>query len=70
MEKVLSRSKSAIKKETDSAYEKSRGDIRNHYTLYENAMKHRADITINNSRHFFLNQPCFLNQATKLARPA
>jgi ABC-type transport system involved in multi-copper enzyme maturation permease subunit len=39
-----------IKKETDSAYEKGQEDVRNHYTLYENAMKRRADVARNLSR--------------------
>jgi len=40
----------AIKKETDSAFEKGQEDVRNHYALYENAMKHRANVTRNLSR--------------------
>ena len=40
----------AIKKETDSAFEKGQEDVRNHYALYENAMKHRADVARNLSR--------------------
>jgi len=40
----------AIKKETDSAFEKGQEDVRNHYAVYENAMKHRANVTRNLSR--------------------
>jgi hypothetical protein len=40
----------AIKKETDSAYEQGQQDVRNHYALYENAVKHRADVARNLSR--------------------
>jgi ABC-type transport system involved in multi-copper enzyme maturation permease subunit len=40
----------AIRKETDSAYEKGQQDVRNHYALYENAMKRRADLARNLSR--------------------
>jgi ABC-type transport system involved in multi-copper enzyme maturation permease subunit len=39
-----------IKKETDGAFEKGQEDVRNHYALYENAMKHRAGLTRNISR--------------------
>jgi ABC-type transport system involved in multi-copper enzyme maturation permease subunit len=39
-----------IKKETNSAYEKGQEDVRNHYALYENAMKRRADVARNLSR--------------------
>jgi ABC-type transport system involved in multi-copper enzyme maturation permease subunit len=42
--------KTAIKKETDSAYEKGQEDVRNHYALYENAMKHRSNVARNLSR--------------------
>jgi hypothetical protein len=40
----------AIKKETDSAFEKGQEDVRNHYALYENAMKRRASVARNLSR--------------------
>jgi len=40
----------AIKAETDSAFEKGQEDVRNHYALYENAMKHRARVARNLSR--------------------
>ncbi len=40
----------AIKKETDSAYEKGQEDVRNHYAIYENAMKRRAEFARNLSR--------------------
>jgi ABC-type transport system involved in multi-copper enzyme maturation permease subunit len=40
----------AIKKETDSAYEQGQEDVRNHYALYENAMKHRSNVARNLSR--------------------
>jgi ABC-type transport system involved in multi-copper enzyme maturation permease subunit len=40
----------AIRKETDSAYEKGQEDVRNHYALYENAMKRRSDVARNLSR--------------------
>lgn len=39
-----------IRKETDSAYEKGQQDVRNHYALYENAVKRRADVARNLSR--------------------
>jgi ABC-type transport system involved in multi-copper enzyme maturation permease subunit len=39
-----------IRKETDSAYEKGQEDVRNHYALYENAVKRRADLARNLSR--------------------
>jgi ABC-type transport system involved in multi-copper enzyme maturation permease subunit len=57
IEKVRERAKNgeltteeAIKKETDSAFEKGQDDVRKHYALYENAMKHRAGLTRNISR--------------------
>jgi ABC-type transport system involved in multi-copper enzyme maturation permease subunit len=57
IEKVRERAKNgeltteeAIKKETDSAFEKGQNDVRKHYALYENAMKHRAGLTRNISR--------------------
>jgi ABC-type transport system involved in multi-copper enzyme maturation permease subunit len=40
----------AIKRETDSAFEKGQEDVRNHYALYENAMKRRASVARNLSR--------------------
>jgi ABC-type transport system involved in multi-copper enzyme maturation permease subunit len=39
-----------IRRETDSAYEKGQEDVRNHYALYENAVKRRADLARNLSR--------------------
>jgi ABC-type transport system involved in multi-copper enzyme maturation permease subunit len=40
----------AIKAETDKAFEKGQEDVRNHYALYDNAMKHRANLARNLSR--------------------
>ncbi len=40
----------AIKKETDRAYEEGQEEIRNHYAVYENAMKRRANAARNLSR--------------------
>jgi ABC-type transport system involved in multi-copper enzyme maturation permease subunit len=40
----------AIKKETDRAYEEGQEDVQNHYAIYENAMKRRANIARNLSR--------------------
>jgi ABC-type transport system involved in multi-copper enzyme maturation permease subunit len=40
----------AIKKETDSAYEQGQEDVRNHYALYENAVKRRVNVARNLSR--------------------
>lgn len=40
----------AIKRETDRAFEKGQEDVRNHYAVYENAMKHRANVARNLSR--------------------
>jgi ABC-type transport system involved in multi-copper enzyme maturation permease subunit len=40
----------AIKKETDQAFEEGQEVVRNHYAVYENAMKRRADVARNLSR--------------------
>jgi len=40
----------AIKKETDRAFEKGQEDVRNHYAVYENAMKRRSNVARNLSR--------------------
>ena len=40
----------AIKRETDRAYEEGQEEIRNHYVVYENAMKRRANAARNLSR--------------------
>ena len=40
----------AIKRETDSAFEKGQEDVRNHYAVYENAMAHRAGMARTLSR--------------------
>ena len=40
----------AVKKETDRAFEQGQKVVRNHYALYENAMKRRADVARNLSR--------------------
>ena len=40
----------AIKEETDQAFEEGQEVVRNHYAVYENAMKRRADVARNLSR--------------------
>jgi ABC-type transport system involved in multi-copper enzyme maturation permease subunit len=40
----------AIKQETDRAFEDGQKNVRNHYTLYENAMKRRASVARSLSR--------------------
>jgi len=40
----------AIKRETDKAFEEGQEGVRNHYAVYENAMKHRANVARNLSR--------------------
>jgi ABC-type transport system involved in multi-copper enzyme maturation permease subunit len=40
----------AIKAETDRAFEEGQKEVRNHYAVYENAMKHRANVARNLSR--------------------
>ncbi|HUU18866.1 MAG TPA: ABC transporter permease subunit [Sedimentisphaerales bacterium] len=40
----------AVKRETDKAFEEGQEDVRNHYAVYENAMKHRANVARNLSR--------------------
>jgi len=40
----------AVKKETDKAFEEGQEDVRNHFAVYENAMKHRANVARNLSR--------------------
>lgn len=40
----------ALKKETDQAFEEGQEVVRNHYAVYENAMKRRADLARNLSR--------------------
>ncbi len=40
----------AIKKETDQAFEEGQEDVRNHFAVYENAMKRRANVARNLSR--------------------
>ncbi|MEJ2705322.1 MAG: ABC transporter permease subunit, partial [Sedimentisphaerales bacterium] len=40
----------AIKREADQAFEEGQNDVRNHYGLYENAMKRRAAMARNLSR--------------------
>jgi len=40
----------AVKKETDKAFEEGQEDVRNHFAVYENAMKRRANAARNLSR--------------------
>jgi ABC-type transport system involved in multi-copper enzyme maturation permease subunit len=40
----------SVKKETDQAFEEGQEDVRNHFAVYENAMKHRANAARNLSR--------------------
>ncbi|MFB0552452.1 MAG: ABC transporter permease subunit [Phycisphaerae bacterium] len=40
----------AIKRETDQAFEEGQEEVRKHYAVYENAMKHRANVARNLSR--------------------
>ena len=40
----------AIKRETDRAFEEGQEDVRNHYAVYDNAMKHRANVARTLSR--------------------
>ena len=40
----------AVKKETDKAFEEGQEEVRNHYAVYENAMKRRANVARNLSR--------------------
>jgi len=40
----------AVKKETDKAFEEGQEEVRNHYAVYENAMKRRSNVARNLSR--------------------
>jgi ABC-type transport system involved in multi-copper enzyme maturation permease subunit len=40
----------AVKREADKAFEEGQEEVRKHYSVYENAMKHRANVARNLSR--------------------